>query len=128
MKMFQIAHLTLAAIILFQSVLSFATVTPTVPQSDLSLQSTLEGDSVEAEGKAPCHDSSVELIVKSAKGCCASMDEPCCEFGCAVPSVALPVNAIPLSRLSHPPFVISDIAIHFDNSSAGLFRPPRTIQ
>ena len=124
----QIAHLALAAVFLVQSVLAVATVTPMVPLSDLSLKSTLESESMEPEGKAPCHESPVELIVESAEDCCASMDHPCCEFGCAAPGVAVRVDTIPLSRLQHSPFVVSVSTIYIENLSAGLFRPPRSIQ
>ena len=128
MRIPQIAHLALAAVLLIQSVLAVATVTPTAPLSDLSQQSVLESDSMEPEGRAPCHETPVEIIVESAEDCCASMDESCCESGCAAPGVALPSDTLPLSREQHPPFVVFDSAIHLDNSSAGLFRPPRSIQ
>ena len=128
MRMPRIIHFALAALLLIQSLLASAGMTPTEPMSGSSPQSLLESVSMEPEGKAPCHDSPVEQVVESVEDCCASMDEPCCEFGCAAPGVALPVNAIPLSRELHSPLVVSHSTIHLENPSAGLFRPPRSIQ
>jgi hypothetical protein len=129
MKLARIAHVALAALFLAQSVAAVAAVTPVMPPQGSSPLSALEDELVPPEGTAPCHENAAEIVVTDMEDCCASMDGPCCESGCAAPvAVALPVNALPLVRADHLHFGLADATRHPDNPSDGLFRPPRSIR
>ena len=129
MRITRTAHWVLAAIFLVQSVVAVATVTPMAQPSDSSQLSSIDIMPMEPEGKAPCHGGAAEDVKEPVNDCCASMEEPCCEFGCAAPGgIALPANTILLTGFHHPAFVASSNNIHLHNLPAGLFRPPRPIQ
>ena len=129
MRIFRTVHWVLAAILLVQSVVAVATITPVVPPSDSSQVESLKSEPMVSQDEIPCHGSVADIAIESTEDCCASMDEPCCEFGCAVPGVvALPVDTILPSGFHHPAFVAFSNNIHLYNLSAGLFRPPRSIQ
>jgi hypothetical protein len=126
MKAKLLSHLALSLLLLAQSAVAF--VTP----AEVAMQASAAVDAGAA--MTDCHDAPPETPALagagsgsgSGEGCCDSMEQACCQFGCASPSQAVPVADTGDWSPPRSSFSIVNGAVYAPASTSDLFRPPRT--
>jgi hypothetical protein len=115
-----LSHLALSLLLLAQSVVAF--VTP----AEVAMQASAPVDAFAA--MPDCHDAPPEppALAGAGEGCCDSMEQACCQFGCASPAQAVPVADTGDWSPPRPSFSIVNGAVYAPASTSDLFRPPRT--
>jgi len=114
-------HCLLASLLLVQSIVALANISG----SEAASQQTA---SAAEQGAMPgCHEAAPEAPVLAASDCCESMDQSCCQFGCASFTPAVPMTDIARCNEKRSLYTLVNGPPHLKNTPTGLFRPPRTI-